>query len=254
MYYIYHIPGKKIGVTRNLKNRVTLIQGYKEGEYEVLESSEDINYISEKEIELQHDYGYKIDRQKYSDLKLKQSNYMKINVTSQTTTFPCTTKELELVLNKNIGMEWLTDLGKFFLNDTSIKWICKNAKTSMYNNDRCFIYNKAFYEALIVMPPVPMDEMFDLIRAWAQDRGIYDKGDSKTQLIKLYEELGELSQALLKEDQLEIIDAIGDAVVVLTNFAELTGNNIETCIRHSYDQISKRTGSMQNGTFVKNTL
>ena len=62
MYYIYHIPGKKIGVTRNLKNRVTLIQGYKEGEYEVLDSSDDINYISEKEIELQHDYGYKIDK------------------------------------------------------------------------------------------------------------------------------------------------------------------------------------------------
>ena len=39
MYYLYHIPGKKIGVTSNLNTRVTLIQGYKEGEYEVLESS-----------------------------------------------------------------------------------------------------------------------------------------------------------------------------------------------------------------------
>ncbi len=254
MYYIYHIPGKKIGVTRNLKNRVTLIQGYKEGEYEVLDSSEDINYISEKEIELQHDYGYKIDRQKYSDLKLKQSNYMKINVTTQTTTFPCETKDLRKALNKNDGMEWLTDLGLFSLNKKSIKWICKNAKTSMYNNDRCYIYNKAFYEALIAEPPIPLDELFERIRSWAKERGIYDKGDSKTQLIKLYEEIGELSEAILKEDQLEIIDAIGDAVVVLTNFAELTGNNIETCIRHSYDQISTRKGSMQNGTFVKNTL
>ena len=44
MYYIYHIPGKKIGVTRNLKNRVTLMQGYKKGEYEVLETHEDIDY------------------------------------------------------------------------------------------------------------------------------------------------------------------------------------------------------------------
>ena len=53
MYYIYHIPGKKIGVTRNLNNRVTLTQGYKPGEYEVLDQSEDIDYISDKEIELQ---------------------------------------------------------------------------------------------------------------------------------------------------------------------------------------------------------
>ena len=61
MYYLYHIPGKKIGVTRNLNNRVTLIQGYKEGEYEVLEQSDDINYISDREIELQTSYGYKRD-------------------------------------------------------------------------------------------------------------------------------------------------------------------------------------------------
>ena len=53
MYYIYHIPGKKIGVTRNLNTRVTLIQGYKENEYEVLEQSDDINYVSDREIELQ---------------------------------------------------------------------------------------------------------------------------------------------------------------------------------------------------------
>jgi len=53
MYYLYHIPGKKIGVTRDLNTRVTLIQGYKENEYEVLEQSEDIDYISDREIELQ---------------------------------------------------------------------------------------------------------------------------------------------------------------------------------------------------------
>ena len=61
MYYLYHIPGKKIGVTRDLNNRVTLVQGYKENEYEVLEQSDDINYISDREIELQKSYGYKVD-------------------------------------------------------------------------------------------------------------------------------------------------------------------------------------------------
>ena len=60
MYYLYHIPGKKIGVTRDLNTRVTLIQGYKENEYEVLEQSDDIDYISDREIELQKSYGYKV--------------------------------------------------------------------------------------------------------------------------------------------------------------------------------------------------
>ena len=68
MYYIYHIPGKKIGVTRNLNNRVTLTQGYKPGEYEVLDQSDDIDYISNKEIELQKSYGYKNDTKLYKNL------------------------------------------------------------------------------------------------------------------------------------------------------------------------------------------
>ena len=42
-YFIYHIPGKKIGVTRNLDKRVTQQQGYAEEEYEVLFVSDDID-------------------------------------------------------------------------------------------------------------------------------------------------------------------------------------------------------------------
>ena len=68
MYYLYHIPGKKIGVTRDLNTRVTLMQGYKEGEYEVLEQSDDIEFISDREIELQKSYGYKVDRKLYKNL------------------------------------------------------------------------------------------------------------------------------------------------------------------------------------------
>ena len=84
-YYLYHIPGKKIGVTRNLNKRVTQTQGYKPGEYEVLESSTDIDYISKKEIELQQSYGY---RERSLNL-YKNLFKMKLNVTEQTTTFPC---------------------------------------------------------------------------------------------------------------------------------------------------------------------
>ena len=91
MYYLYHIPGKKIGVTRDLNNRVTLIQGYKENEYEVLEQSEDIDYISDREIELQKSYGYKVDRKLYKNL----FNKMNINATEQTSTFPCPVNKLK---------------------------------------------------------------------------------------------------------------------------------------------------------------
>ena len=93
--------------------------------------------------------------------------------------------------------------------------------------------------------------MFDAIRAWAKERGLYDKGDTKTQYLKLMEEAGELGRAILKSDQPEIEDAIGDMVVVLTNLAHLAGTSIEECTNGAYSVISKRTGKMVNGTFVK---
>ena len=93
--------------------------------------------------------------------------------------------------------------------------------------------------------------MFDSIRFWADDKGILSKGDTKTQYIKLQEEAGELANALLKNNNLEVIDAIGDIVVVLTNLAALEGLKIEDCIDSAYKVISNRTGKMSNGTFIK---
>ena len=89
---------------------------------------------------------------------------------------------------------------------------------------------------------------------WAKDRGLYDKGNSHTQYVKLMEEAGELAQAILKQDKPEVQDAIGDMVVVLTNLAELEGFTIEDCIDSAYTEISTRRGKMLNGTFVKETL
>jgi len=104
---------------------------------------------------------------------------------------------------------------------------------------------------------------FTTIRLWAENRGLYDKGDTKTQYIKLQEECGELAKALLKDNRDEIIDAIGDIVIVLTNLTQLTGFavednvlglrrlQIEDCVNKAYQVIANRTGKMENGTFVK---
>jgi NTP pyrophosphatase (non-canonical NTP hydrolase) len=250
MYYLYHIPGKKIGVTRNLNHRVTLMQGYKETEYEVLEQSDDIDYISDREIELQKSYGYKVDLKKYKNLNF---NKMKINATEQTSTFPCPLNKLKGQLMDNIGLKWQTEFGQFEITEKNIPWIMQNAKTSMFNNDRSYVYNKAFYEAYFNTDhtPVKTDERFDLIRDWAATRGLYQQGNPHTQYVKLQEEAGELAKALLKNDQPEVVDAIGDMVVVLTNLAHLQGYDIEYCIDEAYKVIATRTGKMINGTFVK---
>ena len=169
----------------------------------------------------------------------------------------------------NIGKKWQTEFGQFKINEQTIPWIVDNAKTSMFNTERCYIYNKAYWNMFqnkdpksgwvpsssngtyVVQEPDKDKYYFGLIRQWAQDKGIYDKGDTKTQYIKLAEEFGELGKALLNDDQPEVIDAVGDMVVVLTNLAHQRGVTIESCIKSAYDVISKRTGKMINGTFVK---
>ena len=302
-YYLYHIPGKKVGVTTDLKRRVEDQQGYGPGEYEIIESSDDIDFISEGEIIMQKAFGYKVDQIPYNKLNCNKNKLnMNINVTEQTTTFPCPVNKLKGQLMDNIGMTWETDHGVFFINEYSIKWIMANVKTSMFNKQRSYIYNKAFarfYDNHQThdypsnghvtrtggLAPTGMKEyhdrnpedydmpveccdkynpctcekdyvnqgpsQFDLIREWADERGLYEKGDPKTQALKLVEEVGEISRAIIKDDFDEVIDGIGDSVVVLTNLAELMGVSIEECIASAYSVISKRTGKMVNGTFVK---
>ena len=268
-YCIYHIPGKKIGVTNDPERRITCQQGYSEDEYDIIAMSDDIDYISELEIELQKKYGYKVDRQLYKDLPINKpiSKTMNINITEQTTTFPCPVNKLKGRLMDELGMSWETEHGRCCLDPESIQWIMDNIKPSMYNKDRCYVYNKAFARyfdnngccrtnvgALKMSGHGYMPDRFNLIRDWANERGLYDKGDTKTQYLKLMEEAGELGRAILKNDQDEFVDAIGDMVVVLTNLARLGDTSIEHCIDEAYNVISKRTGKMVNGTFVKDTL
>lgn len=263
IYYLYHIPGKKIGVTRNLKDRLTVQQGYQTGEYEVLDSSEDIDYISDRELELQLIYGYKIDRQSYKNLINKNKDSMVLNVTEQTTTFPCPLNKLKGNLFDNLGMTITTQFGKYTLTPEIANWMVMNANVSMFNPNRTYVYNKALEEfsktnlkpklvnAATNTTAKHDDNVFDLIRQWANERGIYISGDVKTQYIKLQEETGELAKAILKRDKVELVDAIGDCIVVLTNLAAIEGLKVEDCIRSAYKEIKDRKGSMSNGTFVK---
>ena len=142
-YYLYHIPGKKVGVTSNLEERVHKQQGYYPGEYEIIETSDNIDFISAGEIIMQKCYGYKIDEVLYSELKFNNTN-MNINITEQTTTFPCPINKLKGQLMDNLNMSWETEFGDCQITKESIKWIMKNVVTSKYNEQRCYIYNKAF--------------------------------------------------------------------------------------------------------------
>ena len=243
-YKIYHIPGIKIGCTTNIKKRVEEEQGYKPGEYDILYETDDIVEASEAERNLQKELKYKTDIKLYKDLFRKKMN--KHSSSQATTTFKISPSDINAEFLKDITLE-LSE-GVFELNNQDyIDWILANVHASQFGPGTCYIYNKAFTKAF----KSNGTSTFNKIRDWAKDRNLYQKGDSKTQYVKLMEEAGELAQALLKQNKPEIKDAIGDMVIVLANLSELEGFKIEDCIDESFNVISKRTGKMVNGTFVK---
>ena len=243
-YKIYHIPGVKIGCTTNVKKRVEEEQGYKPGEYDILYETDDIVEASEAERNLQKELKYKTDIKLYKDLFRKKMN--KHSSSQATTTFKISPNDINAEFLKDITLE-LSE-GIYELNNEDyIEWILNNVHASQFGPGTCYIYNKAFTKAF----KSNGTSAFNKIRDWAKDRNLYQKGDSKTQYVKLIEEAGELAQALLKQNKPEIKDAIGDMVIVLANLSELEGFRIEDCIDESFNVISKRTGKMVNGTFVK---
>ena len=72
-YYIYHIPGVKIGCTKDLKRRMRQ-QDFTE--WEILETHTDGWLAGDREIELQKQYGYRVDKTHY--MTTVESNFNNI--------------------------------------------------------------------------------------------------------------------------------------------------------------------------------
>ena len=95
-----------------------------------------------------------------------------------------------------------------------------------------------------------IDELTSKIKRWAVDRNLHSANPDK-QMLKLFEELGELSEGMAKNKPEQIADSIGDAYVVMTILSMQLGINIEDCIAQAYDEIKDRRGKMVDGVFVK---
>jgi len=253
MYHVYYIKGVKVGCTNNLKKRVEQEQGYSEDEYQVLFSTKCITTAAKKEKHFQEVLGYKVDNIRYDEMP---SNKLSVKFAKGTITFGKSTDVI--TAERLLSLESIKDDSKEFLDyeikitNEVAKWILNNLKSSQYGFGQ-FVYLNAIKKKFSVeITEEPKEEsVFDNIRSWATERGLYEKGDVKTQYVKLMEESGELAQSTLKVDEPEIKDAIGDMVVVLTNLANLQGLTIEDCISSAYDEIKDRKGKMDNGTFKK---
>ena len=110
-------------------------------------------------------------------------------------------------------------------------------------------------------------ELEQKVIEWAKEKGILEKATPIAQCDKTFEEVEELSEALeaqrmglfeftnskgkVVNTKYEIQDALGDILVTIIIQAEMQGLKLEDCLQSAYDVISKRTGKMLNGQFVK---
>ena len=95
-----------------------------------------------------------------------------------------------------------------------------------------------------------MDEIVKLIEQWAIDKEL-DQAEPSRQMLKVIEEVGEVSAALVRNDKLALVDGIGDVVVTLVILAQQNNLSLYECVIAAYSEIKDRKGKMVNGTFVK---
>tara|TARA_R100000908_G_C3702715_1_gene112530 strand:+ start:207 stop:485 length:279 start_codon:yes stop_codon:yes gene_type:complete len=88
-----------------------------------------------------------------------------------------------------------------------------------------------------------------MIIQWHHDRNLIKGSSDKDQVLKLMQELGELSDSVCKGNDLK--DDLGDMMVVMLNIMERNNITMEECLTVAYDDIKDRKGKMIDGIFVK---
>ena len=100
-----------------------------------------------------------------------------------------------------------------------------------------------------------MQNIVNQIIQWHKDRNLIEGSTDKDQVLKLAQELGELSDNVCKNNHpMLIADDLGDMMVVMLNIMYRNELTIDVCLQKAYDSIKHRTGKMVDGIFVKEEL
>jgi len=94
-----------------------------------------------------------------------------------------------------------------------------------------------------------MQELIEKVEQWHVDRNLIDGANDKDQVLKLLQEMGELSDNVCKGN--DIRDDLGDMLVVMINIMKRNNITMEECLQVAYDDIKDRKGKMIDGIFVK---
>ena len=94
-----------------------------------------------------------------------------------------------------------------------------------------------------------INELIISIREWHHDRNLIHGSTEKDQVLKLIQEVGELSDSLCKSKDFR--DDVGDIMVVLINILVRNNLTMDECLKVAYEDIKDRKGKMVDGVFVK---
>lgn len=95
-----------------------------------------------------------------------------------------------------------------------------------------------------------MDDLVERTYKWFDDRDLHDP---TMQMLKVYEEVGELSHEVCRGhyDTPECIDALGDSLVTIIGMCHHLGVHPTRALATALNEIEGRKGKVVHGNFIK---
>lgn len=162
-------------------------------------------------------------------------------------------KEFELVEEKT---DFVVDKVIQKIRERSQIGIEKYGKTLAENNTDNFLNHlqEELMDAVNYIEKLKTQEsseLFDNIRKWFDEKELIKQENAPKQMMKVVEELGELSSAIIKGKRDEEIDAFGDVMITLLGLSYMRNVSLMACTRSAYEVIKNRRGKVVNGSFIK---
>jgi NTP pyrophosphatase (non-canonical NTP hydrolase) len=101
------------------------------------------------------------------------------------------------------------------------------------------------------MPQLEITELQKLVVQWAKDKKLIKKENAPKQFMKVVEELGELSSAIIKEDIDKELDGFADVLITIIILAEQRNIDLKLALNLGWNEIKNRTGKTIGGSFIK---
>lgn len=101
------------------------------------------------------------------------------------------------------------------------------------------------------MNNLDMNKLVAYVSGWAEDRDLLHKENAHFQMLKVFEEVGELAAGMARKDEDAIVDGIGDSFVTLIILAGQLGRSPEECLYRAWEEIKDRKGKTEDGIFIK---